>query len=41
MNNHYEYSLEPIDINVNKNINKKIEIWDSYIQFFIKTSKKK
>jgi hypothetical protein len=31
MNNHYEYSLEPIDINVNKNINKKIEIWDSYI----------
>ena len=31
MNNHYEYSLEPIEINVNKNINKKIEIWDSYI----------
>jgi hypothetical protein len=31
MKNHYEYSLEPIDINVNKNINKKIEIWDSYI----------
>ncbi len=50
MNNHYEYSLEPIDINVNKNINKKKEIFthknygnipNYLIQFQLEEIKKK